>query len=196
MTWVPGYSITKLPQRRILKTHANLNTAFTNGRIVNQKTSLQLSEDHANALIRQTLALPALKATELALPQEQASPPVSWEDWYHRVGKAMYDDWKQSDVGAGKAMVLITVWKNHNVDCKVVDFSPALDVERKPQLETTFREASVRAVTCLDGANLWEFPLAAVRPDRISFDMEFNHAVGESPGCSVVHMHNEKRNPL
>jgi hypothetical protein len=189
MIWQSGYGTSRLPQRSILSTLSNLRP---NTQGSGQQTPLQLLNTRSKLLSPQAWSMPELRATQFVLPEMHAVAPVSWDEWYRRVARAIYDLWKQSSVGPGKATVLINVWNTHNVDCKIVDFSPALDTKRDAQAEEQYREAIVHAVTAFDGANLWEFPIAAVRPKRIAFDMEFTHAVGESPGCTVVHMHNNK----
>jgi hypothetical protein len=89
-------------------------------------------------------------------------------------------------------MVLITVYRTHDVECKIVDFSPAADVQRDLAAESRFRDASLKSVSSLNGDLLWEFPVSKKPPKQIVFDMQFKHGVGETAGCEVVHLDGNK----
>jgi hypothetical protein len=103
----------------------------------------------------------------------------------------MYGQWTQNSVGPGTSTLLITVYRGHDVDCKVISFEEAPGAKRDANQESIFREASLKAVTSLNGDNVWEFPVSKNPPKKITFDMEFSHAVGATSGCKVIHMHDD-----
>jgi len=189
MTYGSAYSVQHVAQPRILSTHANLNLSFPN-KIAVQQTNLQLMQ--TNSRIVQWAPPPVeLRATQMSLAvQEKKLPaPINWEEWYQRVAHAIYAEWRANAQGPGKSTLLITVYQSHNVDCKVIDFAPADGADRDVKSETAFRESALKCVTALDGEQLWEFPIAAIRLKKVVFDMQFDHAVGATPGCAVVHTH-------
>jgi hypothetical protein len=191
MTYAPGYSVTKIAQPKILMQHTNLSLAFPNTQAAVQQTNLQYSQTKSNVV--QWSAPPVeLKAIQLTLPrklEKPLPPPINWEAWYQRIAHAIYAQWKENAVGPGRTTLLLTVYDTHNVDCKVIDFTPADGAERNITAETAFRESAVRAVRNLDGQQIWQFPVAAINPKKIVFDMQFDHAVGATPGCQVIHTH-------
>ena len=87
--------------------------------------------------------------------------------------------------------LLITVYRGHDVDCKVISFEEAPGADRNATQESIFREASLKAVSSLNGDDVWEFPLSKNPPKKVTFDMQFKHAVGETQGCKVIHMHDD-----
>jgi len=194
MTYAPGLAIKKIAQPRILQTHANLTLAFpnTNAQAIMPTTNLQMMGTNAHVTNYAALPVP-LKATELSLmpkpAQKHLAPPINWEAWYKRVLYAVYGDWRAKADGPGKATLLLTVYDTKNVDAKVIDFSPANGADRNVKAETAFRESALKTITSLDGDDIWQFPVAAIRPKKIVFDMQFDHAVGATPGCAVVHTH-------
>ena len=133
-----------------------------------------------------------MKAQELVLPGSGLAPVSSWEDWYKRVAKAIYDRWSQNTAGPGAATVSITVFNSHFVDERVVEFVPAFGVDRNVELESGFKQTALQSVKSLSGDELWAFPINAPRRlKKIVFEMELKHAVGETAGCKVIHLHNQ-----
>jgi len=195
MTYSPGLAIKRLPQPRpILQQRANLTLAFpnTNARAIIPTTNLQLLGTGAHVTNYASLPVP-LKATELSLapkpPVKHLLPPINWEAWYQRVVHTIYADWRVKAVGPGKTTLLITVYDTKNIDCKVIDFSPADGAERNVKAEEAFKESALHTIRSLDGGDVWAFPVEAIRPKKIVFDMQFDHAVGNTPGCAVIHTH-------
>jgi len=180
MTWSPAYTTSVVAPSHIHLLDTNLNWS-------NQKVN-------ANRIgFQQPPSTPQLRATEFMLLEEKAAPPSNWQQWYERVAHAIYGQWKQqTTVGPGNSMVLITVNRLHDVECKIVDFSPAADVQRDIAAESRFRDASLKSVSSLNGNPLWEFPVSKKPPRQIVFDMQFKHGVGETAGCEVVHMGGNK----
>jgi hypothetical protein len=184
MSWAPGYSTAEIPKPPVIR------------RI---QTSLQFSNTQMKATMPQlkTTISPIrvhtpdeMKATQLALPKPKSEPPASsWEEWYERVAKAMYAQWKQNSVGPGSATVLITAYSSHDVDCRITRFIAADDVKRNAQSEENFKKAAINAVSSLSGDDVWAFPPFFKTAEKVSFDMEFKHAVGETNGCQIVHTH-------
>jgi len=149
-----------------------------------------------NHLPSQQVLVPSqMQAVALPLPGTKAPvafKPKNWDDWYKHVAQNIYSAWSRAHVTAGSAIVQVTVWPSHDVDAKIVGFTPAPDVERNAQTETRFRSSALDAVNDLSGFGLWDFPAMAKPPKNVVFDMEFKHEVGGEAGCSVVHMHNQK----
>jgi hypothetical protein len=192
MNWTPGHGTSVVtPSRRLSSMQTDLQWSSTAPNLLVRPSGRSV-DGRAN-VIQPSTGRPQLKAVQKSLPGTQLAPPASWEDWYQRVAKAIYAQWRQqTEIGPGSATVLITVFNTHDVDCKISDFSPAGDAKRDAASESKFRNASLRSVTSLNGASVWEFPVAATKPKKISFDMQFKHEVGGVPGCQVVHMHDNK----
>jgi hypothetical protein len=184
MSWAPGYSTAEIPKPPAIR---------------RMQTSLQFSNTRMRATMPQLQATMSpiqvhspdeMKATQLALPKPKSEPPAgNWEEWYERVAKAMYAQWKQNSVGPGSATVLITAYNTHDVDCRITGFNAADDVKRDAQSEENFKKAALNAVSSLSGDDVWAFPPFLKTPKKVSFDMEFKHAVGEKNGCQIVHTH-------
>ena len=194
MTYGAGYGVRKIAQPRVLTRHANLSLAFPNTQGVTQQTSFQLLPMNKHIIQWAPMPVPVeLKATQFRLtpmvPQKCLAPPANWEQWYQRVARAIYDHWRINAVGPGKATVLITIYDTRNVDCKVVDFAPADGAGRNVATETAFRVSALKTITGLDGDQVWQFPNEDDLPNKVVFDMQFDHAVGTTPGCAVVHTH-------
>ena len=194
MNWAPGYSVTELP--RPVQRRAETSMQFsTNQSRMNALMEARNKQLKAQRAVQQVLPGPTeMKATQLALPKAKALPPTTnWEQWYSRVARAIYEQWKQNSVGPGEATVLITAYNTHDVDCRITDFTAAEDVKRDAATETRFKQAALSAVSSLSGDDIWSFPLARTTPKKVSFDMQFKHAVGEKNGCQVVHVHDESQ---
>ncbi len=182
MTWGAGYNTSIVAQPRF-SSSLDTNINWSNHKVSGNRIDAQ----------QQAPSAPQLKATALILPEAKVAPPTTWDEWYERVAHAIYEQWKQqTTVGAGNSIVLITAYRTHDVDCKIVDFSPAADVKRDLGAETRFRDASLRSVTSLNRDPVWEFPVSEHPPKKIVFDMQFKHGVGETGGCEVVHMQDNK----
>jgi len=190
MIWDPHYAIQKIPQPP--PNHRNIGLSLDLPAPTN--THLQLSDPATS--IRRIETPPAappppaeLKAVQFQIPEAKLPPPANWNEWYKRVAKAVYEQWKQKAIGPGKSTLTVTVFNTHNVDAKVVEFIPAEGTNRDAKAETNFRQASINSITNLDGLPLWEFPIAKPVPKKIAFDMEFDHIVGEPAGVQVIKQH-------
>jgi hypothetical protein len=193
MTWAPGYSVTDITPKRILTTHVKLTQAYPRAQVGRAQSILPALDLRPVPKLTPSRSSLGLKAIELALPKEQIPPVITWDEWYARAARAVYDQWQQDTVGPGSATLLITVFNSHDVDSKVIDFSPAAGASRDAALETKFRSAAIRAVSSLNGAGIWEFPIATIRTRKVAFTMEFKRAVGESAGCYIVHTHDSQQ---
>ena len=183
MSWAPGYSVTEMPRPVIRRAQTSLQFSNTQMRAMMP----QLQATMSPIRVRST---DEMKATQLALPKPKSEPPArTWEEWYERVAKAIYAQWKQNSVGAGSATVLITAYGSHDVDCRITGFVAADDIKRNAQSEENFKKAALNAVSSLSGDDVWSFPQISTNPKKVSFDMEFKHAVGEKNGCQIVHTH-------
>jgi hypothetical protein len=188
MSWAPGYSTAEKPKPLPIRT-MQTSLQFSNTQM--KATMPQLQAKISPIRVRTT---DEMKATQLALPKPKSAPPAAtWEEWYERVAKAMYAQWKQNAVGPGTASVLITAYNTKDVDCRIIDFAPAADVTRNAQNEENFKKAALNAVSSISGDDVWAFPLSPQNPKKVSFDMEFKHAVGEKNGCQIVHTHIDPR---
>jgi hypothetical protein len=191
MIWDPNYAVRKVPVAELQRRNLNLSLDLpgsTNLQLSNPATSIKRLEFSAP---QPTPPPPPaeLKAVQFEIPEAKLPPPANWDEWYRRVAKAVYEQWKQKAIGPGKSTLTVTVFNTHNVDAKVVEFIPAEGANRDGKAETTFREASIMSITNLDGLPLWEFPVAKTVPKKIAFDMEFDHSVGEPAGVTVVKQH-------
>jgi hypothetical protein len=131
-----------------------------------------------------------LQAVEKTLPNSAPQAVATWEEWYKRVAQAIYDRWAQNTAGPGDAIISINVSNSHYVDCRVVQFTPALGAVRSVDAESQFKTTALKSISTLSGDSLWAFPSCASRNlKQIIFDMELKHAVGETAGCNIVHMH-------
>ena len=184
MSWAPGYSTAEIPKPPVIR-RMQTSLQFSNTQM--RATMPQL---HATMSPIRVRTIDEMKATQLALPKPKGEPPASnWEEWYERVAKAMYAQWKQNSVGPGSATVLITAYVSHDVDCRITGFVAADDVKRDAQGEENFKKAALNAVSSLSGDDVWAFPPFFRNPKKVTFDMEFKHAVGEKNGCQIVHTH-------
>ncbi len=187
MTYAPGYGATEIRQPQ-----TNLQFSVSQpARNLDTSLKFRSTGTGVHAYATAPAAEEQLQATQYVLPTKHLPPPANWAEWYRRVGDAVYSQWKQSTVGPGKVTLQLTVYNTHNVDAKVVDFNPAAGVEPNPISDGRFREASIKTFNNLDGRDIWTFPASAAGTKKIAFEMELDHAVGETPGCSIVRMHNQ-----
>jgi hypothetical protein len=190
MIWDPNYAIKRIPQAPVRR---NLNLTLsapntTNVQLSSPSTSIRRI-DMPDPTPAPPPPPPALKAVQYEIPEARLPAPANWDEWYRRVAKAVYEQWKQKAIGPGKSTLTVTVYNGHNVDAKVVEFIPAEGANRDGKTESTFREASIMSVTNLDGLPLWEFPVTKPVTKKIAFDMEFDHIVGEPAGVQVIRRH-------
>ena len=169
MTWAPGYASEIVTPRR--ESQAGVHGVL--------RTDSALAPRPLLAQFRSTPRL----LTELLAPKEKRC--ATWEEWYKRVCKTVYDQWLIDDSGPGKTCIHVTVWSSRDLDCRVSDFSPAPDVIRDSLQESAFRASALRAVRSLDRCLVLEFPLRY--PGRnVSFDLEISRAIDGRFGCQVV----------
>jgi hypothetical protein len=170
MTWAPGYASTRIP----LSTEASVHGVLQGDRGL-----------AARPLVAQFRSTPRL-LTELLAPQ--AKRCENWDDWYKQVCKTVYDQWLIDQTGPGKACIHVTVWSTRDLECKIVDFSPAPGTSRDVAQETKFREAALQSVRSLDRCSVLEFPTRFVGR-MVSFDLDISRAVDGPFGCEVVAAH-------
>lgn len=185
MTWEPGHDVEVKPppgpsplQKRLDNYLDNMAKQRKNAR----ERAAQARRYSAPQAVRPMVAAPLL------LPQAQLSRAVAkastWQEWYERVSRTIYDQWQRASVGPGNAKVHITVWRTHDVDCQVSDFTPASDVARNANAEAAFREAAINSIYSLRKCEILDFPYSSKR-DKISFDMDFKRGVNQKPGCQI-----------
>ncbi len=129
-----------------------------------------------------------LVATGLLMPQFQRAGMdgnISWDQWYKSVGRSIYDAWQNADVGPGIATVRVTVTKDRDLSCQVVDFAPAPYVSRDIPLETNFRETAVRCVNLVSKYEIPEFPKASTLK-QVTFDVEMKRTVDGTSGFGLA----------
>jgi hypothetical protein len=186
MIWSPGYATAHVRQPAHFSNSTSLNFSFSNNHSMHEQQARGAITNYAPAPLQ-------LQAVQQALPIKHAPPPANWNLWYAKVAKAIYAQWKQNTaLGPGKALLQLTVYPSCNVAAKVVDFTKPPDANQNLPEETRFREASLKAINSLDGTDIWIFPASAGDLKRVTFELELNHAVGETPGCLVVRTHTEK----
>ncbi len=129
----------------------------------------------------------SLSATPLGLPGTHpvANTDISWEEWYKRVARAVYSRWQTEDVGPGHATVSVTVTKDHMVAGKVVDFTPAVDVERNVEAETSFKVAALNAVNLVSQFEIPNFPKGADAPS-VTFEVDLKRDIDGPVGFDVA----------
>lgn len=128
-----------------------------------------------------------LTATALGLPGTHAiaNTEITWEEWYKRVARAVYSRWQTEDVGPGRATVSVTVTKDRMVGGKVIDFTPAVDVERNVAAETAFKVAALNAVNLVSQFEIPEFPKNADAPS-VTFEVDLKRDVDGPVGFDVA----------
>lgn len=128
-----------------------------------------------------------LRATALGLPgiRPVASTELTWDEWYKRVARAIYGRWQDAEVGPGRATVSVTVTKDRMLAGKVVDFTPASDVERNAAEETAFRQAAIKAVNMVSEFEIPEFPSSADVPS-VTFEVDMKREVDGPAGFDVA----------
>ena len=133
-------------------------------------------------------AVPPMMATPLLLPglkSDLSGVNLTWDQWYHRVAKAIYSRWQTTAVGAGQATVRLTVTNDRQLSCKVVDFTPAADVPRNVEIETVFREAALKSANDVSMFEIPEFPAGSTL-ERVTFDVQMRHTVDGAAGFTVA----------
>jgi hypothetical protein len=172
MTWAPGYNSAIVTPARSVET--GVHAVLTGDSALSTRP-----------LVPQFRSTPRL-LTELLTPREKRS--VSWDEWYKRVCRTVYDQWLLDDTGPGKTCIHVTVWSSRDIECRIVDFSPATGVTRDSVQESAFREAALRAVRSLDRCIVLEFPSQFLR-SKVGFDLDISRAVDGPFGCHVVAAH-------
>jgi hypothetical protein len=134
-------------------------------------------------------AVPPMMATPLLLPglkSDLSGVNLTWDQWYHRVAKAIYSRWQTTAVGAGQATVRLTVTRDRQLACRVVDFAAAADVPRNVETETVFREAALKSANDVSMFEIPEFPAGSTL-DKVTFDVQMRHTVEGAAGFTVAH---------
>lgn len=114
-----------------------------------------------------------------------AETGATWGEWYKRVARAVYRRWENADVGAGNARVSVTVNPDRTIVGRVVDFTPAVDVERDAEQETAFKKAALDAVNLVSEFEIPEFPSDA-NGAAVSFEVEMKREVDGPVGFDVA----------
>ncbi len=172
MTWVPGYGSTIVPQIQARTAETGVHGMLGGGdRLLSVRP-----------LVPEFRSTPRL-LTELLAPKEKRS--ANWNEWYKRVCKTVYDQWLLDDTGPGKACIHVTVWSSRDIECKIVDFTPAAGAARNVDAESSFRQAALRAVRSLDRCLVLEFPAQFLR-NQVGFDLDVSRSVDGPFGCQVI----------
>jgi hypothetical protein len=157
-----------------------------------------LSKDKARSTTSgQRLATPAratppppvvpLTATPLLSRQAAAAAiarPTTWKEWYLRVIAAIYDQWARASTGPGTARIQVTVFRTHDIDCQVVDFTPAADAQRNIQAETVFRQDAIRSIYNLRRTEILGFPYSTSK-QKVTFELDMRREVNGPAGCDL-----------
>jgi hypothetical protein len=207
MTWSPGYSSTYIahPIAINASTSVAANTTATSASLSQKALDARV---HAERLSPGTAAWTGTGIRKLSGP---AAPPavaalsatphllnepspgevkknISWEDWYKRICKVIYDEWIVDPACPGKATVRVTVWSGREIEPKILNFLPAEGVTRDAAKEKAFREVSLRAINSLQKTEILDFPVSPSRT-KVVFDLDMNRSVNGPSGCVVAAFH-------
>ncbi|MBX3136294.1 hypothetical protein KF707_08650 [Candidatus Obscuribacterales bacterium] len=135
------------------------------------------------------LGLTGNKTEISAIPSTGTTSAVdsntTWGEWYKRVARAVYRRWQNADVGPGNAKVSVTVNPDRTIVGRVLDFTPAADVERNVEQETAFKKAALDAVNLVSEFEIPEFPSDA-DGTAVSFEVEMKREVDGPVGFDVA----------
>lgn len=135
------------------------------------------------------LGMTGNKANVVANPNGETATAAdansTWGEWYKRVARAVYRRWQNADVGPGNARVSVTVNPDRTIVGRVVDFTPAVDVERDAEQETAFKKAALDAVNLVSEFEIPEFPSDA-NGSAVSFEVEMKREVDGPVGFDVA----------
>jgi hypothetical protein len=206
MTWSPGYQISHVTHSVAVNATANVaaNVASTNASLSQKGLETRMSTERLSpgtaswtgTGIRKlpTQAPPtvaALSATPQLLSEvisAKEKKNISWEDWYKRICKTIYEQWILNAACPGEASVRVTVWSSRDIEAKILSFTPADGLARNAIKETAFREISLRAINSLQKTETLDFPLSPSRT-MVIFDLDMNRSVNGPSGCVVAAFH-------
>lgn len=183
-SWVPGYQVT-------VQTNGGYKTSLGGKWFDSKPQPRGLSAGSAARMNPGIFVQPVLPSPLLAkanlLPQLQkgeASRSISWDDWYRNFASSIYTRWQTMVVGPGTAKVRVTVTRKRELECRIVDFIPAFDVQRDINEETDFRVSALRAVRSVKRSEIPAFPPLADE-DRVTFDVVLKRKVDGPIGIDV-----------
>ncbi len=202
-SWIPGFEISVCTPRKGISTYVpGYEVAVSTARYTKNTlggmwwaspgTTPELAAN-PGVLPEGTFVQPVLPEGEAPLIATAGSlehnPAVegtnlTWNAWYRQVAKAIYSRWQYAEVGPGVATVQVTVTRDRNMYCQIVDFAPALYVERDIPAETAFREAAVRAVNNVQSYEIPRFPGDSKVQD-ITFDVLLKRTVDGPAGFDL-----------
>ena len=167
-SWRPGYEIKKIPTANKPKDATNANRAVA---------------------ASTPAGPPVMQATPLLLPelraQAAAEQKLGWNGWYKLMGKALYSRWQYAEVGAGTAIVRVTIDQARDVSGRLIDFTPAEGITPNPAAEIKFREAAVRAVNNVRPFEIPNLPPMMGRK-KVTFDVEMSRKVDGPVGVNIA----------
>jgi hypothetical protein len=181
ITTAPGFEVTITPP--------GLSKETLGGRWSTNPTSpIELSA-LANPLQRQHIfnriePVPEETARAGVLAQFQARGCDTWPQWYRAIAKAIYTHWQMVDVCPGTTKLEVTVKANHEISGQVLEFIPAVDIERNVPRETEFRETAVKIVDQLSCFEIPDFPNPPT--GQVVFDIDLKRTVDGPTGPTVV----------
>lgn len=183
--WQPGYEVTIEPPPSRIKESLGGSWSHPSADIVDALRARPEKLQQPRALLKTEIEAPPLMAHAGLLPGlKEKTASLNWDDWYKRVAKSVYDRWQEADVGPGLAKVRVTVTRGRQMSGQLIDFTPALGVERNVQAETAFREAAVRAVNQVYDYELPEFP-SGTQEQSVTFDVQMKRTVDGQAGFDV-----------
>lgn len=184
--WAPGYEVTVASAGIAKSTLGGIwYTAPKNQAAAGLRASpAQLTANRER--VEAVVAAQPLIASALLLPElKRSSVVVTWDEWYRRVGRAIYERWQDIDEGPGTATVLVTVTREHQVSCLIDSFFPAPGIERNVTRETAFRESAVRTIDALTSADVPAFPSLSAW-QQVTFAVELKRTVDGPIGFKVI----------
>ncbi|MBS1991937.1 MAG: hypothetical protein JSS83_15550 [Cyanobacteria bacterium SZAS LIN-3] len=122
------------------------------------------------------------------LAQFQAGTCETWPQWYRAMARTIYTHWQMVDVCPGATKLEVTVKADHEISGRVIEFTPAADIERNVPRETQFRETAVQIVNQIGFFEVPDFPKTPNSPatNQVVFDIDLKRTVDGPTGISVV----------
>lgn len=185
-SWAPGYEVS-------VQTNTGYKTSL-GGMWFEKKTDpAALRAGPAGRLPERIFVEPVigqevpLLAKANLLPQLRTGPAVkniTWNDWYRSVASSIYTNWANTEIGPGTAKARVTVTRNRDISCEIVDFYPAPYVDRDMDTETRFKVAAFKAVRNVRKKDIPAFPPLSDK-DVAVFDVMLKRTVDGPIGIDI-----------
>lgn len=176
--WAPGYEVSVQTPGLIKESLGGMWYAPSYPRNVSSVKTFLEAVPAPSGMVAAPLLLPELRPGA-------ADKNLDWDSWYKRIAKAIYSRWQYADVGPGFAVVRVNITTARDLSCRLVDFTPAEDMDRNVVAETAFREAAVKAVNSVRTFEIPELPPMQGH-NRVTFDVEMKRTIDGPIGIDVA----------